>query len=204
MGRALALLRGRIRRRIKVTRALLDDLGWWKEFLPSWPGVGMVMGDTWVTSGELELWTDASQLGAGGVFGDMWFSHEWSMEELEAARRSKRVSMVYLELLAVGLAVSTWGERLKGKQVVLYSDNQGAIAALNRMRARDLRLLALVRAIVGLTIRWQFVLKLKYIPSLDNTLADPLSRLDVTSFMQRRPEARLEPSVVEPLLTTGC
>ena len=203
LARCIEVLRGKRKRRIKMTEAVKDDLKWWTQFLPRWSGITLTFDDTWVDSDVLALYTDASERGAGAYFGGEWFSHPWSEEELKAAWRSKRLSLAYLELLAVGHALSTWGDKLQGRQVRLHSDNKAAVFAMGKWGTRDTRLMELVRAIVMLTIEKQFVLRLVYVKSIDNTFADPLSRLDLALFQARCPIANQVQSEMIPIRVTG-
>ncbi len=203
LGRALALLRGKPRAAFKVSMALRADLAWWGQFLPTWEGTSIHYDDYWLSAKTLELYTDASEIGAGAIFGQQWFSYPWTQQEVGLAQRAKRLSMPFLELLAIGHALATWGDQLHGMQVVLFSDNMGAVWALNKLFARDERLLALVRTIVTLTIQMRFVLRLRHVKSLDNVLADPLSRLDIPLFQERCPWANEQPSTVTQISLTG-
>ena len=205
LGRGIALLRGKQKKsRYRVTAGFVDDLKWWQHHLPIWPGVALAFKSEWESASFLSLYTDASEKGAGAFFNGSWFSHKWTEAELALAKRRKRLSLPFLELLAVGHAVSTWAHLLSGKRVCLFSDNQCAVHALNYLKNKDERLLALVRQIISLCLEWQFVLRLQYIASLNNVLADPLSRLDIDLFQERCPHADQDQTQLRPLpLTIG-
>jgi hypothetical protein len=55
--------------------------------------------EQWTHSDALQLYTDASVSGYGTVYCDQWFNGVWSAEQLAEAKRVKRESMPYLELL---------------------------------------------------------------------------------------------------------
>ncbi len=204
LGRALGLLKGKQHRSVfRITAAMKADMAWWLTFLPKWAGTALAIDDEWVAASTLHLYTDASELGAGGYFAGQWFSHAWTADELSAAKRSKRASLPYLELLAVGHAIATWGYLLHGQQVLLHSDNTAAVAGWNSLYSRDDKMLALIRAIVALTIEHQFVLRLRYVKSADNIFADPLSRLNIPLFQDRCPKAAQSPCTMIPLQING-
>ena len=59
------------------------DICWWIDFLPSWNGVNFMHTEP-ITSVSLSLFTDASGVGFGALYGCKWFSAEWAgdLEEL--------------------------------------------------------------------------------------------------------------------------
>ncbi len=59
--------------------------------------------------------------------------------------------------------------------------------------------MVLVRYIAMLSVVTGFWLKIVYIKTLDNKLADPLSRLNINLFKERAPEAEQVETQAQPL-----
>jgi len=91
------------------------DIQWWLDFLPSWNGVAIIQSEP-VTSVSLRLFTDASGLGFGAVYGDEWFREPWP-----PACKDLRINVQ--ELFAIVAAVFTWGHRWIDSQILFFTDN---------------------------------------------------------------------------------
>ena len=144
-------------------------------------GISLFSDDEWISPDNFEV--DASLKGHGCYYNGTYYSQAWSTEELNASRRSKRESMPYLELRAIGYACATFGEKWRGTRILCLSDCEGAVAALNAKRAHTPDMQCLLRIIGTLAIRYDFDIRARHVPGLLNIRADPLSCLDLTSFL---------------------
>ena len=145
------------------------DLLWWQTFLPTYNGVSIM----WMHQ-ELEadsiISTDASQTGVGAVMWGVGYLRgrvpdQWS-----------QLNIAYLELWAVIFALRAWGEKLKGRKIVLKCDNMAVVEVLNNGRSRDWFLQAGLREFTFICATGQFEVRLQYVRSKFNTVADWLSR----------------------------
>jgi hypothetical protein len=82
----------------------------------------------------------------------------------------------YLELFAAYWALCMWGQQLAGRLVVLHIDSMVALYCLESMSSKTLVFIPLLRAIADILLRLDIRLKLTYISTTANTLADCLSR----------------------------
>ena len=98
------------------------DISWWAHFLPDWHGVEIIH-PTPITAVELRLFTDASNLGLGCMFGPRWVSAAWP----EHWTPSEHCHINVRELFAVWAAVHTWGHQWANREVVIFSDNQTTV-----------------------------------------------------------------------------
>jgi len=166
---------------ITLTNNFRSDIKWWLDILPRWNGISLFSDDEWISPDNFEV--DASLRGHGCFYNGSYYSQAWSFEELQASRRSKRESMPYLELRAVAFACSTFGDKWRGSKILCFSDCEGAVATLNTKRARTPDMQNLLRTIGTIAIRCDFDIRARHIPGLLNVRADPLSRLDINSFL---------------------
>ena len=163
------------------------DILWWWQFLPTWNGVAMIQDDI-VTSHALQLFTDASSLGFGTVYGDQWMSVAWPQSD-------SVYDINFLELFAIVAAVLTWGAGWSNKQILIYTDNE-AITHIWRTRScRNKDIMRLVRGLFLFTAKTNVNILFTHIPGNINYLADSLSRLQVAKFRQAHRHANTSPSI---------
>ena len=85
------------------------------------------------------------------------------------------------ELLPIVGVVATWGRHWRGQVVVCHCDNQVVVAALIGGYCREMDMAFLLRCLFFLEERYDLVLQARFIPGVENSLADAISRnrLDV-------------------------
>lgn len=188
LARGIALLRGSQTRQIKMTEGFRADLQWWASFLPTWPGISWFYHDNW-DGDAVELYSDASEWGAGARFGNKWFSMKWSQNQLLKARRTRRISMPYLEMLALATAVNTWKKDLAGKNAWLIVDCMPVVFAVGKLFSPQEEMMALIREMVGWSIEGNFMFRARHIPTHDNKIADTLSRNQTLQLQELLPSA---------------
>ena len=106
-----------------ITPRMKDEVEWWIENLPSAQKV--IIRDNPV----LVLETDASLLGWGANLGKKTTGGRFS--PAERARWGNNINA--LELLAIKLAITAFGNEVAGKHILIKSDNTSAVAAIRNM-----------------------------------------------------------------------
>ena len=110
---------------IRITREVLEDLHMWAELLASFNRRTIFIGEQWLSSTSLNLFTDAfGTLGYGAVLGTSWFYRAWSRQWV-----SQNITL--LELYPIVLAVQIWGNRLANGRIMFYTDNQALVPIIN-------------------------------------------------------------------------
>ena len=104
--------------------------------------------------------------------------------------------ITYLELIPIALAVFLWGNIMKNKKVLFFSDNEAVVCILNNKTSKSERVMSLPRRIVYWTLVSNILLKSKHLPSVDNSIADSLSRGQVKRFRQLAPMAEEFPTAI--------
>ena len=110
---------------IHLSHDTKEDITWWLTFLPTWNGIAYIQPHP-VSSVDLHLFTDASALGIGGVFGNHWFSipreafHHFPGFPAE----HEIFDINFWELLALFVAFLTWEHLFRDRQVIIHMDNQ--------------------------------------------------------------------------------
>lgn len=186
---------------ITLSDGFRSDMRWWHAFLPKWNGVGLLYDSAWSSCESLGLWTDASTLGYGAIFGHHWFSCAWSAEERVLAARAQRESMPWMELYCVVRAAATWGDQWRGRRVTFHVDALSIVGAIHAGTSASEPIMALIRSLFFVSACAGFEFRVLHTPGDCNTLADPLSRLQVATFKQRCPEADASPTTPLPVPT---
>ena len=158
-----------------------EDVAWWAEFLPEWNGVE-VFQELPVSSVDIGLFTDASDVGFGCVFGDRWCCGTWREPWGECP-------IFVREFFAIWVAVRVWGDEWVNQQVVVHTDSAPARDIWVRGTSPDKRVMRLVRPMFLWAAKRNVNIILRHIPGEHNDLADSLSRLQVQRFRQLHPTA---------------
>jgi hypothetical protein len=135
----------------------------------------------------MELFTDASDVGIAGYYQGEWFS----IQIEEALRDETHIG--YREMLAIVAAATVWGSCWAGKNILIHCDNMGVVHSLKKGSCKCKDTMHLIRKLFFIAARYQFDFKVVYVSTNDNTIADPLSRLDLRKFREMAPEAKAHP-----------
>lgn len=151
---------------IVLSQGSREDLQWWLHALTNWNGAAALP-----LPSELTLTTDSSDLGWGATLGDKEARGSWTRSY------SARHHINARELEAVLLGLLSFKDLLRGRSVLLRSDNVTVVASVNRLYGRSPRLNALIRRIFHLCRDLNITLRAVWIPGATNVEADRLSRL---------------------------
>lgn len=98
------------------------------------------------------------------------------------------------ELYAVVMACETWGSRWSGRKLLLHCDNQAIVSIWQTGRTRNKDLMLLVRALFFTAAKNHYNILIRHIPGASNSIADALSRMQLTRFRSLAPQADPHPS----------
>ena len=91
-----------------------------------------------------------------------------------------------LEMMSIFIALRLWHCSIINKRIRIMCDNQSVLHVLNSGRGKDIDMLHLARQIMILCARNNAEIRLVYIESKENILADSLSRWNLGSSYKRR------------------
>ena len=181
---------------VTLTAASKQDLAWWELYLPRWNGVAIMLEPDWCSDSDLELFTDASNIALGVVFGNHWTFLEFTGPH--AAFLSYDIA--WRELYAITLAIATYGSQLQAKRILLHCDNMAIVYAVNDGTIRNPDIMTLIRLLCYQCAHFSCEIKCEYINTKANDAADAISRLDFNRFRQLRPGAVETPDKPADLL----
>ena len=112
-----------------VSNVTREDLVWWKFFLQHYNGVSVI--PTAITVSDPELFACDACLDACGAvcFGEFFHA------KFPPFIASQHLNINQLELLTILVCLKLWQDRLCGSQVVILTDNQVSVNALNNQRS---------------------------------------------------------------------
>ena len=155
----------------RPTAKLRADLSWWAEFLSVFNGVSFFVNSEPVGSEEFS--TDACPIGGGGFFQGDWFYINWEIDFPDLTKAHINLK----ETFTVLAALERWKHQLRNNWIVVRSDNQTTISALNKGTSHNPQVMKWLRKIFWLSATYNFRVTARYIPSKANTVADAISRL---------------------------
>ncbi len=163
--------------KIRLTVGAKEDLCTWKFFLRDFNGVSIIQDQMWFGGEDLQLFTDASGgIGFGGYFKGSWFQWKWPNSVKESH------SIAWLEFFPILTAIVLWGEPLRGKRIILRTDNQSVVSIVNRQTSKCSKIMQLVRFFVLQCFKFNVSFYANHIPGKCNNIADALSRFQMDRF----------------------
>ena len=162
---------------VRITGELRMDLRVWEQFLAHPTVFCRQFADfnSVITAEEVDLNSDVSKnpmLGCGGTCGRQWYFQGWDPKFI----LQYDPSIEYLELYGVTLGVLLWIRQFKNWRICLFCDNQAVVAMVNDNTSSCRNCMVLIRIIVLEALKWNVLVKAKYVRSKDNKKSDTLSR----------------------------
>ena len=157
------------RHRTRITIEMKKDLAWWIAFARIFNG-SVPMLDY---RNHLSVSIDACSEGAGGFSGGDCYHLDW--KDWPGAYEQH---INYKEVLALEPALTLWAPSWANHVVDIYSDNQAAVAIINRGSCRDNPfVMDSLRRVFWLSAVYNIKLHAWYLEGTRNTLADACSRV---------------------------
>ena len=178
------------------------DIAWWYEFLPDWSKKSVIPQSNEILASDLKLFTDASDLGFGAIYGSAWIHGSWppGYKDLK--------SINFRELFAIVAAAETWGNSWSGKRIVFITDNEPITDIWGSGSSKCPEIMRLIRHLFLIAVRGGVSVSFKHTPGVDNPVADALSRFQMEKYQllfrhlvpQADPQATQVPPPVFSLL----
>ena len=182
---------------ITLNREAHADLTWWSHYLPTWSGTSLVLETDWSPAPDMQLFTDASNVGYGAFWAGEWFNAHWTPSQAHH-------TIAWKELYAILAACSTWGHTWQRKRMLFHCDNAAVVDIWRRGSCKCMHLMSLVRHLFFMAARGNYHVGITHIPGTSNRIADHLSRFSMQEFRLAAPHAAAQPTpVVTPVQQTG-
>ena len=154
INRMLELFRNNSHKKIYLFTSFLQDLAWFKKFLPHFNGITIFRKPHIPESEALHL--DACLSGMGAI----WHNR-----------------VVHLEMMNIIVALRLWGRLWQHSQVKIFCDNEAVVQVVASSRTKDPFLGACIRNLWLITAIFDISFQIEHIRGRHNIKADLLSRL---------------------------
>ncbi|KAJ1161064.1 hypothetical protein NDU88_001552 [Pleurodeles waltl] len=163
----------------------------WIAFLRDFNGVTMLVEDAdWYW--QIQIFSEAA--GAHG-FGVFWDGH-LAAEVWPPAWKEAHHSIAFLEFFPLVVALFIWGHTLANRNVIFNVDNHTVVNLVNFQKAKDEKVLHLLRLFLLTYLKFNMMFKARYVPGVNNDIADTLSRSQWQRFRGLAPGADVQKTPV--------
>ena len=170
-----------------------SDILWWTRFIEQWNGLSM-MNTARCENPEVIVTSDASgSWGCGAYSLSSWFQYQWHPDISDQHITVK-------ELLPIVIAAAIWGPTWENKSILCRCDNEAVVHIINTGTSKDPHVMGLMRCLHFIAARFNLLLSAAHIAGTDNSLADALSRDNLSLFLKHHPQANPSPSIVPSAL----
>lgn len=184
-----------------LSRDFKLDIQWWSRFMEQYNGVSMMLLEEW-SHPDAVMASDACLIGCGAWFGAHRLYYHTVFPPCIKERFPSKHHISQLELLAVVLTMKVWGHLLAGLRVVIYCDNEGAVAAINHHRAHEDFMQLCSRELNFVCAKFSFQIRAEHIEGVENRIPDFLSRWNIDNCYQNRFLSEIGPTkAIEHMVT---
>ena len=168
------------------------DIRMWQYLLSHWNGVSFFLDNHITKAHDMCLFTDAAaSKGFGGFYQNQWFNGVWPTDlRLET---NPDISIAFQELYPAVVAAIIWGQYWACKRILFYSDNQATVHIINKGRSKSPAIMKLMRRLVITAGLHNFSFIAEHVPGSKNSIADALSRFQMSRFRKLAPHALEQP-----------
>ena len=172
---------------VRLSSGMKEDIKIWLLFIYKFNGQTIFSDLLWTSDEELELFTDAAgskELGCGAYFQGSWVSFKWP----ECWSNETMRDITFLEVVPILLAFLTWDSQLKGKKIILRSDNLSVVEIINKKTSRNSRVMYLIRHLTLALLLNNVQIKARHIMGKRNKISDAISRFQWSTLWSLLPE----------------
>ena len=178
--------------RISLNSEAREDLRWWSSFLPLWNGKYKILEPSVTQSVHLNLFTDASgKEGFGIYFDGKWVAGRWPEKFLQN-------SIQWKELFPIYLSCVIWAPLFHRKRLEFHCDNQAVVDIWASNTTKSKEIMPILRKMFFVSASHNFTVKVSHIRGVSNSIADSLSRFQMSRFRALAPAADKEPTPIPP------
>ena len=125
-----------------------------------------------------------------------WIQLAWLPSYSDEVLQLGRESITLKELFPIVLACAIWGRDLANSSVVVHCDNLGTVALVKSGYSRVSQIMQLLRCLFFIRAYYQIDLWAVYVPGVENTLADAISRNNLPLLFSQVPKTVGQQSTV--------
>ena len=178
--------------RKSLNSAAREDLRWWSSVLPSWNGKYEILEPSLTQSVHVNLFTDASgREGFGIYFDGKWVAGRWP-------ERFLQYSIQWKELFPIYVACVIWAPLFHKKRLEFHCDNKAVVNIWGSNTTNSKEIKQILRKMFFVSASHNFTVKVSHIRGVNNSIANSLSRFQMSRFRSLAPAADKEPTPIPP------
>ena len=158
---------------IRVTEGMKLDISMWQSFLEKYNGVSVITPYHECLASSINLYSDASDLGYGGTYGSNWIQGQWN-------DHWKSLNIAVRELYPILILAEMFGHLWRNQSILIHCDNQAIVAIIKKQSSKNATIMTLLRPLILNLMLNNVKFKISYIRSENNTVADAISRFQVS------------------------
>ena len=186
----------------RINKGIRKDLQMWQNFFQNHNGISVFHDRFWVSSDDLELFTDSAggaNLGFGIFFKGHWCNARWPRNWYTMGITK---DITVLELFPIVVSLFIWAEDLKNKKIKFHCDNRAVVDIINKLSSKSEIVMRLIRILTLKCLKLNVILKASHVQGKHNSTCDALSRLQLDRFHLLAPNADPEPRIIPDHLWT--
>ena len=125
-----------------------------------------------------------------------------SLAAPRALKQGSGISIEWQELFPIVVACAIWHPFFTGKRLQFWCDNESVVAIINSGHSKAPRVMDLVRFLVLISMKHNFLVRARHVSGVSNEIADALSRFQMQRFRALAPDADQNPCTIPPSLMT--
>jgi hypothetical protein len=114
---------------VYISKEAKEDLRMWLDFLRGYNGKTILYQPSITESNAINLFTDASGVGFGWMYGSDWVQGRWTDEWAS-------LNIAVLELYPIVLLLQLFGHKMANTRVLFHCDNAAIVEVINRQTRR--------------------------------------------------------------------
>ena len=185
-----------------ATRYTRAELSWWHTRLSSVTPRRLVSlaAELLPTPDAVNVWTDASGTALGafvpstGAWTFLSVPPNFAVNPTEHSDTIVAVGSTLIEVAAIVLALTTFGEGWHDRHVHIHCDNSGAVGVFTRHHSSSANIGAMLTFAVDFCTARNITVHATWIEGVSNVIADAISRANWAAFRLAAPEANTHPT----------
>ena len=198
VARIIGVLKGLKSQKQKVTldENVRKDFLWWSVFLPVYNGIEILVPNTVFCT----VIGDATLQG-GGSWNER--EEEYFSRKFPLHLRHHHVYIHLKEFLVAIVSTKLWGHLWEGRRVAIYCDNEAVVKTMVYQKPKDPQLQKYLREMLYLVCKFRFQPVFMRITTVDNDIADHISRVHDPETIDAKFKSRGLHSMKEVVVPDG-
>ena len=174
---------------VRISKEAKEDLRMWLDFLRGYNGKTILYQPSIAESNAINLFSDASGLGFGGMYGYNWVQGKWPDHWAS-------LNIAVLELYPIVLLLQLFGQKMANTMVLFHCDNAAIVEVINKQTSKSKQIMQLLRPLILVMLKHNIRFRSQHLSSASNYVADAISRFQETPKLLQEAGLKLSKTAV--------